>query len=53
MLERLINAANSIGDHVHALIIVGGGATVALLGHKDTGEALVAAGLAMWKGSSK
>jgi hypothetical protein len=40
-----------IPDHIQALGVIAGGAVVKLVHpHESTGDALIAAGLGMWKG---
>lgn len=49
-LKSFVDAIASIPDHVQALAIIAAGAVVSLTHQHDTGQALIAAGLAMWKG---
>lgn len=51
MIERIFKTLAEIPDHVQALALIGLGAGVSIIhGQHDTGQALIAAGLAMWKG---
>lgn len=51
MLDRITHAIAEIPDHVQALAIILMGTLVCLDPHQhDTGQALIAAGLAMWRG---
>lgn len=50
MLKRIIDAVAEIPDHVQALAILACGAILSLTHQHDTGQALIAAGLAMWRG---
>lgn len=53
MIRQIIDAIASIPDHVQALAIITAGAILTLCKQHDTGQALIAAGLAMWKGQPK
>lgn len=50
MLERIYKAITEIPDHIQALGLIALGAIVSLIhSHEATGQALIAAGLTMWK----
>jgi hypothetical protein len=52
--SRIVGIAKSLGeipDHIQALGVIAGGAVIKLVHpHESTGDALIAAGLGMWKG---
>lgn len=50
--QRFVQAIAEIPDHVQALGVLALGAVVSLTHEHATGQALIAAGLAMWKGKS-
>lgn len=51
MFDKIIDSVNRIGDHVHALLIIGCGGFVSLFpGHHDLGLTLITTGAALWKG---
>ena len=53
MLERIkpiAEAIASVPDHIWALTIVATGSGLTIAHQQSTGQALIAAGLAMWKG---
>lgn len=51
VLDRLLKTVQEIPDHVTALFLIVLGAGVSLVhAQHDTGQALIAAGLAMWRG---
>ncbi len=51
MIDRIVHALGEIPDHVQALALIALGAGISIIkGQHDTGQALIAAGLAMWKG---
>lgn len=52
MFRKFIDDVNQIDDHVHALLIIGIGGVVAILGPKDIGELLITTGAALWHGKS-
>lgn len=51
---KLVSALKVLGeipDHIQALGVIAGGALIKLVRpHEPTGDALIAAGLGMWKG---
>jgi hypothetical protein len=49
-VRQIIDDIAAIPDHIQALAIIATGATLTLFKQHDTGQALIAAGLAMWKG---
>lgn len=53
MLRKIIDSIASVPDHLWALVIVATGAMLTVARQKDTGQALIAAGLAMWRGQQK
>ena len=51
MIDRLLKSLAEIPDHIQALALIVLGAGVSLIkAQHDTGQALIAAGLAMWHG---
>jgi len=51
MLDKILKALADIPDHIQALTLIALGAGVSLIhAQHDTGQALIAAGLAMWRG---
>ena len=50
LMERVIGAVNTVGDHVWAVTMIALGAGLVALGHKDTGELVVGGGLAAFRG---
>lgn len=50
-MNRIVQAIGEVPDHVQALIVLALGAALSLIhAEHGTGEALIAAGLAMWRG---
>jgi hypothetical protein len=49
MFSAIIDRIYAVPDHLQALFVVCLGAGMCLI-HKDAGQALIAAGLAMWRG---
>jgi hypothetical protein len=46
-----LKVLGEIPDHIQALGVIAGGAVIKLVHpHESTGDALIAAGLGMWKG---
>jgi hypothetical protein len=52
-LRKIIDDLAAIPDHLQALAIIVAGATLTAFNQHDTGQALIAAGLAMWRGQAK
>jgi hypothetical protein len=51
MLDKILKAVSDIPDHIQALALIVLGAGVSLIhAQHDTGQALIAAGLAIWHG---
>jgi hypothetical protein len=50
MFKRVIETLSEIPDHVTAIVVLAIGSLLTLCRQHDTGQALIAAGLAMWKG---
>ena len=49
-LKKIIDGVASIPDHLWAMAVIGAGSVLTVAHQHDTGQALIAAGLAMWKG---
>jgi hypothetical protein len=50
VLDRLLTFISGIPDHIQALAIIALGTALSCTKHPDTGQALIAAGLTMWRG---
>lgn len=53
MIRQFLDDLASIPDHLQALAIIITGATMTVFKQHETGQALIAAGLAMWRGQAK
>jgi len=52
-IKKSVDALASVPDHLWALCVVALGALLTVCHQTANGQALIAAGLAMWKGQSK
>jgi hypothetical protein len=52
-LKRAIEALATVPDHLWALCVVALGSLLTVCHQTANGQALIAAGLAMWRGQSK
>lgn len=52
-IDRCIAEANSVADHVWAMLLIVIGAVLVACHHKDVGELIVGGGLALFKTQSK
>jgi hypothetical protein len=50
MLKKILDGIASVPDHIWAMLLVATGAALTVLHQKDTGQSLIAAGLALFKG---
>jgi hypothetical protein len=53
IISNCVAAVNTVGDHVWAMLLVGVGALLVAIGHKDVGELIVGGGLALFRGQQK
>lgn len=49
-LRKTLDGIASIPDHLWAMAVIAAGSILTIAHQHDTGQALVAAGLAMWRG---
>jgi hypothetical protein len=52
-VRQCIDDIAAIPDHIQALAIIATGAILTVVHQQSTGQALIAAGLAMWKGKQQ